>query len=122
MPPVTPQVSVIVPFRDPGPDFRRCIESLLDQTLARAAYELLFVDKNAADELRAALLERVRSGQLADGGWPAHPLAWGWRGRRRLWYGSRAVTTALCVEALLPEPARYARAATRAGSAVLAGR
>ena len=44
-----PAVSVIVPFRDVRPYLARCIESLLDQTLSRNAYELLFIDNNSID-------------------------------------------------------------------------
>lgn len=45
----TPQVSVIVPFRDARPYLARCIDSLLAQTLADSEYELLFVNNNSAD-------------------------------------------------------------------------
>lgn len=53
----------------------------------------------ADDALRRPLLERVRSDQRADGGWPAVPLCWG-MGRGRAWYGSRELTTAFCLEAI----------------------
>jgi len=45
------------------------------------------------------LLQRILAAQLSDGGWSPEPLAWAMN-RARYYYGSRAVTTAFCLEAL----------------------
>lgn len=49
--------------------------------------------------LREPLVRRILSTQQIDGGWPAEPLASGVN-RVRYYYGSRAVTSAFCLEAL----------------------
>jgi hypothetical protein len=49
-----------------------------------------------------ALRERVARAQATDGGWPAAALYHG-VDRGHCWWGSRAVTTVLCLEALAAE-------------------
>jgi hypothetical protein len=49
--------------------------------------------------VREPLLKRILATQLADGGWAPEPLTLGMN-RVRYYYGSRAVTTAFCLEAL----------------------
>lgn len=44
-----PRCSVIVPFWNAGRYVRRCIESLLSQSLPQSEYELLFIDNNSTD-------------------------------------------------------------------------
>jgi glycosyltransferase involved in cell wall biosynthesis len=44
-----PRISVIVAFRDVRPYLSGCIASLLDQTLPRDAYEVIFVDNGSID-------------------------------------------------------------------------
>jgi hypothetical protein len=50
------------------------------------------------------LLERIRAAQQEDGGWePAGAFGGTFQGGRA-WYGSRALTTALCLQAITPGP------------------
>jgi len=44
-----PFVSVIVPFHNNASEIRRCCESLLNQTLDRSSYEVLFIDNGSTD-------------------------------------------------------------------------
>lgn len=52
-----PTVSVIVPAFNSEKFLRRCIESLLQQTYERSAYEILLVDNNSTDNSRAVARE-----------------------------------------------------------------
>jgi glycosyltransferase involved in cell wall biosynthesis len=42
-------VSVVVPFFNPGPDIDECLASLLDQTLATDRYDIVLVDDGSTD-------------------------------------------------------------------------
>src|SRR4029079_8088869 len=42
-------VSVIVPFRNAAATLERCVEALLDQTVPRDRYQLIFVDNGSTD-------------------------------------------------------------------------
>ena len=42
-------VSVVVPFFNPGANIEDCIESVLAQTLARDRYEVVLVDDGSTD-------------------------------------------------------------------------
>ncbi|MBW3661039.1 MAG: glycosyltransferase [Gemmatimonadetes bacterium] len=53
-----PAVSVIVPFLDARPYLARSVDSLLDQSLPRNAYELLFVDNGSTDGGEALVAAR----------------------------------------------------------------
>jgi len=44
-----PRISVIVPFHNARPYLRECIDGLLDQTIGRSSYEVLFVNNNSTD-------------------------------------------------------------------------
>lgn len=54
----TPTFSVIVPFLDVRSCLPGCIDSLLDQTLPRDRYELIFVDNNSSDDGSASVAAR----------------------------------------------------------------
>lgn len=74
------QVSVVVPVWNPGPNFQRCIDSLLAQTLPREQYEIVLVDDESTDgtaERLDLLAERypglVRVLHIPGSGWPGRP-------------------------------------------------
>ncbi|MFG2576526.1 glycosyltransferase family 2 protein [Streptomyces sp. NPDC048481] len=75
------KVSVIVPVHDPGPRTEACVASLLGQSLAPDAYEIVFVDDGSGDTApgllhalaaRDARVRVVRRENSGDGG-PAEP-------------------------------------------------
>lgn len=55
-----PLISVIVPFRNASSYLRRCIHSLLNQTLGPDEYEIILVDNNSSDDGRAIVAEYPR--------------------------------------------------------------
>jgi hypothetical protein len=65
--------------------------------IAQACSVLAFC--GAPSTVLRPLLQRILAAQRADGGWSPEPLAWAMN-RARYYYGSRAVTTAFCLEAL----------------------
>jgi poly(ribitol-phosphate) beta-N-acetylglucosaminyltransferase len=73
------KVSVIVPVHDPGANIDECIASLLDQSLARAEYEVIYVDDGSTDatparlDALAAQHEHVRVEHIPNSGWPGRP-------------------------------------------------
>jgi glycosyltransferase involved in cell wall biosynthesis len=73
------KVSVVVPVFDPGPDIDDCIRSLLDQSLPREHYEVVFVDDGSTDgtperlDALAAEHPHVRVEHIPNSGWPGRP-------------------------------------------------
>ncbi len=73
-------VSVVVPVWNPGPNFERCIASLLAQTISRDEYEIVLVDDGSTDGT-ADVLDRlaeqhprlVRVLHIPSSGWPGRP-------------------------------------------------
>lgn len=79
-PATRPAVSVVVPVWNPGPNLRRCVDSLLAQTMAPADYEIVLVDDGSTDgtaqrldALAAAQPQRVRVLHIPASGWPGKP-------------------------------------------------
>ena len=72
-------VSVVVPVWNPGPDFERCVRSLLRQSLPADRYEIIFVDDGSTDGTAERLdeLEReheqVKVIHIPNSGWPGKP-------------------------------------------------
>ncbi|MFL5844384.1 MAG: glycosyltransferase family 2 protein [Solirubrobacteraceae bacterium] len=73
------KVSVIVPVYNPGENISECIASLLDQSLAHADYEVIYVDDGSTDatparlDALAAEHEHVRVEHIENSGWPGRP-------------------------------------------------
>ncbi|MGI8882462.1 MAG: glycosyltransferase [Jatrophihabitans sp.] len=74
------KVSVVVPVWNPGPNLRRCVDSLLAQTMAAADYEVVFVDDGCTDgtadrldDLVAKYGDRVKVLHIPNSGWPGKP-------------------------------------------------
>ena len=73
------QVSVIVPFFNPGTSIEACIQSLLGQSMPADGLELIFVDDGSTDaspeRLRAlaASYPHVRVVTIEHSGWPGRP-------------------------------------------------
>jgi glycosyltransferase involved in cell wall biosynthesis len=75
-----PDVSVVVPFFNPGANIDDCISSLLSQTLPRDRFEIVLVDDGSTDG-SPARVERHRSEhpdlirveRIAASGWPGKP-------------------------------------------------
>jgi poly(ribitol-phosphate) beta-N-acetylglucosaminyltransferase len=73
------KVSVIVPVFEPGERIDRCIESLLEQSMAPGEYEVIFVDDGSQDgtaerlEALAAEHEHVTTVRIPHTGWPGRP-------------------------------------------------
>lgn len=75
-----PDVSVVVPFFNPGANIDDCITSLLAQTLPRERFEVILVDDGSTDgaparveACRAANPELIRVERIAASGWPGRP-------------------------------------------------
>jgi glycosyltransferase involved in cell wall biosynthesis len=74
-----PDVSVVVPVFDPGEQLAPCVDSLLAQTLAPGAIELIFVDDGSTDgsgavlDALAASHQHVRVEHIPNSGWPGKP-------------------------------------------------
>ncbi len=74
-----PKVSVVVPVYNPGRDIDDCIRTLLDQSLAPAEYEVIFVDDGSTDATPERLDElaaehaHVRVEHIPNSGWPGRP-------------------------------------------------
>lgn len=74
-----PKVSVIVPVFNPGANIDECIASLLEQSLAREDYEVIFVDDGSTDatparlDALAAEHPNVRVEHIPNSGWPGRP-------------------------------------------------
>jgi glycosyltransferase involved in cell wall biosynthesis len=73
-------VSVVVPFFNPGPDLDECVASMLDQTLAAERFEVLLVDDGStdgsglrADEWADRHRDLIRVIHLPASGSPARP-------------------------------------------------
>lgn len=73
------KVSVVVPVWNPGLYIDRCIASLLGQTLAPDAFEVIFVDDGSTDGT-AARLDALAAGHptirvihIPNSGWPGRP-------------------------------------------------
>ena len=73
------KVSVIVPVYNPGRHLRRCLDSLIAQTLPAGDYEAIFVDDGSTDGTAASLDDaaathpQVRVFHQANSGWPGQP-------------------------------------------------
>ncbi len=73
------KVSVVVPVFNPGSNIDKCIESLIDQSLPRDEYEVIFVDDGSTDETPARLDDlaaehpHVRVEHIPNSGWPGKP-------------------------------------------------
>ncbi|MEV6959710.1 glycosyltransferase [Streptomyces sp. NPDC051207] len=82
------KVSVVVPVYNAGSYLDRCAPSLLDQTLGRDAYEVIYVDDGSTDdspERLARLASRhphVRVIRQENSGWPGKPRNVGIRAAR----------------------------------------
>jgi glycosyltransferase involved in cell wall biosynthesis len=73
------KVSVVVPVFNPGTYFRRCVNSLVSQTLPAEDYEVIFVDDGSTDGT-AAFLDRLAGSSpqvhvihQENSGWPGKP-------------------------------------------------
>ncbi|MEA2450872.1 MAG: poly(ribitol-phosphate) beta-N-acetylglucosaminyltransferase [Thermoleophilaceae bacterium] len=73
------KVSVVVPVYNPGHNIDRCIATLVDQSLPKDEYEVIFVDDGSTDETPARLdelareHEHVRVEHIPNSGWPGRP-------------------------------------------------
>jgi glycosyltransferase involved in cell wall biosynthesis len=73
------KVSVVVPVHNPGRHFRRCLDSLVGQSLPVDAYEVIFVDDGSTDGTAVTLDEaacdypQVRVIHQPNSGWPGQP-------------------------------------------------
>jgi glycosyltransferase involved in cell wall biosynthesis len=73
------KVSVVVPVFNPGIYLRRCVESLVSQTLPAQDYEVIFVDDGSTDDAPAFLDQvagsspQVRVIHQENSGWPGKP-------------------------------------------------
>ena len=73
------KVSAIVPVYNPGSDIDDCIRTLLDQSLPRDEYEVIFVDDGSTDgtgerlDALAAEHPHVRVDHIPNSGWPGRP-------------------------------------------------
>src|SRR4051794_23010424 len=73
------KVSVIVPVYNPGANIEELIASLLGQSLARAEYEVIFVDDGSTDatparlDALAAEHDNVVVEHIPNSGWPGRP-------------------------------------------------
>ncbi len=73
------KVSVVVPVYNPGRNFRRCLDSLIGQSLPPQEYELIFVDDGSTDETPATLdraaarFPGLRVLHQTNSGWPGQP-------------------------------------------------
>jgi glycosyltransferase involved in cell wall biosynthesis len=73
------KVSVIVPVYNPGSNVDDCIRSLVDQSLPRDEYEVIFVDDGSTDGTRERLDNlagehpHVRVEHIPNSGWPGRP-------------------------------------------------
>jgi glycosyltransferase involved in cell wall biosynthesis len=73
------KVSVIVPVYNPGANIEELIASLLGQSLARAEYEVVFVDDGSTDatparlDALAAEHDNVVVEHIPNSGWPGKP-------------------------------------------------
>jgi glycosyltransferase involved in cell wall biosynthesis len=74
-----PKVSVIVPVYNPGPHIDDLLRTVLDQSLPRDEYEVIFVDDGSTDDTPARLdalaaeHESVRVLHIPNSGWPGLP-------------------------------------------------
>jgi len=73
------KVSVVVPVYNPGRHLRRCLDSLIGQSLPAAEFEVIFVDDGSTDGTAARLDEaaahhsNVRVFHQPNSGWPGQP-------------------------------------------------
>ena len=73
------KVSAVVPVYNPGEHIERCAESLVNQTLPKDQYEVIFVDDGSTDETPARLDRladehpHVRVEHIPNSGWPGKP-------------------------------------------------
>ncbi|MFC7479904.1 glycosyltransferase family 2 protein [Luedemannella flava] len=71
--------TVVVPVWNPGPDFDRCVTSLLAQSLPADRYEIIFVDDGSTDgtgerlDHLAAEHPQIRVIHIPNSGWPGLP-------------------------------------------------
>lgn len=75
-----PDVSIVVPFFNPGANVDDCITSLLGQTLPRDRFEIVLVDDGSTDgsparveQHRANHPDLIRVERIAASGWPGRP-------------------------------------------------
>jgi glycosyltransferase involved in cell wall biosynthesis len=74
-----PKVSVIVPVYNPGPHIDDLLRTVMDQSLPRDQYEVVFVDDGSTDDTPARLdalaseHESVRVLHIPNSGWPGLP-------------------------------------------------
>jgi glycosyltransferase involved in cell wall biosynthesis len=75
-----PDVSVVVPFFNPGANIDDCLISLLSQSLPRDRFEILLVDDGSTDgsparveHHRAGHPDLIRVERIAASGWPGRP-------------------------------------------------
>lgn len=75
-----PDVSVVVPVFNPGPNIEICVDSLLAQTLAPERVEIILVDDGSTDgstprieALATAHPDRITLAQIPNSGWPSRP-------------------------------------------------
>src|SRR5919199_2820654 len=73
------KVSAIVPVYNPGDHIDRCIETLVDQSLTKHEYEVIFVDDGSTDATPERLDRlaqehaHVRVEHIPNSGWPGRP-------------------------------------------------
>ena len=73
------KVSVIVPVYNPGPYLKRCVDSVLGQSLPKTEYEVIFIDDGSTDGSPARLDElaaghpTIRVIHQENSGWPGQP-------------------------------------------------
>jgi glycosyltransferase involved in cell wall biosynthesis len=115
--PLTQFLSVIVPFHNNQGQIGPCCESLLNQTLPRTAYEILFIDNNSTDD-SASIVARYPTIQLLREAKPGSYAARN-RGIRTAKGEILAFTDADCV--VDREWLRRIEAAAREGADVLLG-
>jgi len=77
---VQPDVSVVVPVFNPGPNLDYCVGSVLGQTLDPRRHELILVDDGSTDgsaprvdQIAAAHPDRIRATHIPSSGWASRP-------------------------------------------------
>ncbi|MBC9730949.1 glycosyltransferase family 2 protein [Streptomyces sp. TRM68367] len=118
------KVSIVVPVYNAGPYIDRCSPSLLNQSLGRDAYEILYVDDGSTDDTPgrldalAARHPHVRVIHQENSGWPGKPRNVGVRAARGEYVQFVDQDDELTPEAL----ERLHRLAARNGSDIVLGK